>query len=189
MKPRLLLMLLATMLLCGCGLKQKKMLIGVSQCSEDIWRNKLNEELRIGNYFNDNIELAFASANDDDQTQIAQIDSFIARGIDLLIVSPNQIATISPAIDRAYDRGIPVIMFDRKTNSKKFTAYIGADNSLMGKEIGEYIATSLKGHGTVIEIKGLRGSSPSIDRSKGFAEAMSSNPGIEVAASTAASSL
>ncbi|MBP3745059.1 MAG: substrate-binding domain-containing protein [Prevotella sp.] len=182
MKRTYILTLLVAILLCSCYNDKDKLLIGVSQCSEDIWRNKLNDELRIGTFFHDDISLAFASANDNDATQIAQIDSLVALGIDLLIVSPNQMATITPAIDRAYDKGIPVIVFDRKTNSKKFTAYIGADNQLMGREIGEYIATQLKGTGTVIEIKGLEGSSPSIDRSKGFAEAMSRAPGIEVAA-------
>ena len=172
MKRTYILTLLVAMLLCSCNADKDKLLIGVSQCSEDIWRNKLNDELRIGTYFHDEIKLLFTSANDNDATQIAQIDSLVALGIDLLIVSPNQMATITPAIDRAYDKGIPVIVFDRKTNSKKFTAYIGADNQLMGREIGEYIATQLKGTGTVIEIKGLEGSSPSIDRSKGFAEAM-----------------
>ena len=149
MKRTYILTLLVAMLLCSCNADKEKLLIGVSQCSEDIWRNKLNDELLIGTFFHDEIKLVFTSANDNDATQIAQIDSLVALGIDLLIVSPNQMATITPAIDRAYDKGIPVIVFDRKTNSKKFTAYIGADNQLMGREIGEYIVTQLKGTGTV----------------------------------------
>ena len=167
----------------SCSKSKPKYLIGVSQCSEDIWRNKLNDELRMGTYSYDGTELLFASADDDDQKQIEQIDQFVNEGIDLLIVSPNQVATISPAIDRAYDKGIPVIVFDRKTNSKKFTAFIGADNAGLGREMGEYVASRLGGKGRVVEIRGLKGSSPAIERHKGFEEALSKYPGIQLVAS------
>ena len=167
----------------SCSKSKPKYLIGVSQCSEDIWRNKLNDELRMGTYSYDGTELLFASADDDDQKQIEQIDQFVNEGIDLLIVSPNQEATISPAIDRAYDKGIPVIVFDRKTNSKKFTAFIGADNAGLGREMGEYVASRLGGKGRVVEIRGLKGSSPAIERHKGFEEALSKYPGIQLVAS------
>jgi len=167
----------------SCSKSKPKYVIGVSQCSEDIWRNKLNDELRRGAYSYDGTELLFVSANDNDQKQIEQIDQFVNDDIDLLIVSPNQVATISPAIDRAYDKGIPVIVFDRKTNSKKFTAFIGADNAGMGREMGEYVASRLGGKGRVVEIRGLKGSSPAIERHKGFEEAISKYPGIQIVAS------
>ena len=137
----------------------------------------------MGTYFHDDVELRYASADDNDEKQIEQIDAFISEGINLLIVSPNQVATISPAIDRAFDRGIPVIVFDRKTSSKKFTAYIGADNENMGHEMGEYIAAQLKGKGRVLEIMGLKGSSPAIERHQGFVMALQKYPGIELVAS------
>ena len=107
----------------------------------------------------------------------------MATGIDLLIVAPNQVATISPAIDRAYDKGIPVIVFERKTGSQKHTAFISADNYEMGRVMGEYIISRLHGHGNVLEIKGLDGSSPSIERHNGFIEALKNAPGIKVVAS------
>ena len=109
------LFLLATILL-SCSSGKPKYRIGVSQCSADIWRDKQNAELRMGAYFHDNVELKFAAAYDSDERQIQQIDSLVNDGIDLLIVAPNQVQTISPAIDRAYDKGIPVIVFERKTS-------------------------------------------------------------------------
>ena len=170
-------------LLCiACGSKEPKHVIGISQCSDDIWREKQNAELRMGAYFQEDVELRFASAYDSDQRQIEQIDSLVALGIDLLIVAPNQIQTISPAIDRAFDRGIPVIVFERKTNSKKYTAFMGADNYEMGRLMGEYIAVRLEGKGRVMEIMGLKGSSPAIERDKGFREAIANFPQIELTA-------
>ena len=157
--------------------------IGISQCSNDIWRDKQNAELRMGTYFHDNVELKFAAAYDSDERQVEQIDSLVNNGIDLLIVAPNQVQTISPAIDRAYDKGIPVIVFERKTNSQKSTAFISADNYEMGRVMGEYIVSRLHGQGTVLEVKGLEGSSPAIERHNGFMDALKEAPGIEVVAS------
>jgi ABC-type sugar transport system substrate-binding protein/AraC-like DNA-binding protein len=167
----------------GCSHKQAKYIIGVSQCSEDIWRDKQNAELRMGAYFHDGVELKFAAAYDSDERQVQQIDSLVNSGIDLLIVAPNQVQTISPAIDRAYDKGIPVIVFERKTNSQKYTAFISADNYEMGRVMGEYIVARLHGQGNVMEIKGLEGSSPSIERHNGFMDAIKQSPGIQVVAS------
>ena len=169
-------------LLASCSQAEKRYRIGVSQCSDDIWRDKQNSELQIGAYFHDNVDLCFAAAYDSDERQIQQIDSLVETGIDLLIVAPNQVSTISPAIDRAYDKGIPVIVFERKTNTKKYTAYMGADNYEMGHLMGEYVATRLHERGRIIEVMGLKGSSPAIERHNGFREAIAQHPGIQVIA-------
>ena len=166
----------------SCSQEKKQYRIGVSQCSDDIWRDKQNSELQIGAYFHDNVELRFAVAYDSDERQIQQIDSLVGAGIDLLIVAPNQVSTISPAIDRAYDKGIPVIVFERKTNTKKYTAYMGADNYEMGHLMGEYVANRLNERGRIIEVMGLKGSSPAIERHNGFREAIAEHPGIQVVA-------
>jgi ABC-type sugar transport system substrate-binding protein/AraC-like DNA-binding protein len=171
------------MVLVSCSGDKVKYRIGVSQCSEDIWRDKQNAELKMGAYFHDGVELKFAAAYDSDERQVEQIDSLVNDGIDLLIVAPNQVQTISPAIDRAYDKGIPVIVFERKTSSQKYTAFISADNYEMGRVMGEYIVTRLHGQGSVLEIKGLEGSSPAIERHNGFMDALKDTPGIKVVAS------
>ena len=158
----------------------KKYVIGVSQCSEDIWRDKLNNELVMSTYQHDNVKLNFASANDNDKLQKQQIDQFIKERVNLLIVSPNQIHTISSVIDKAYDAGIPVILFDRKTDSEKYTAFIGADNYEAGHEMGQFIARQLNGKGNVVEIGGLKGSSPAIERDRGFRDALKTYHDIQV---------
>ena len=180
MRQKVIYLFLLAAVLVSCSGNKVKYRIGVSQCSADVWRDKQNAELRMGAYFHDNVELKFAAAYDSDERQVQQIDSLVNSGIDLLIVAPNQVQTISPAIDRAYDKGIPVIVFERKTSSQKYTAFISADNYEMGHVMGEYIVTRLHGQGTVLEIKGLAGSSPSIERHKGFLDAIKEAPGIKV---------
>ena len=170
-------------LILSCSNGKKTYVIGVSQCSEDSWRKKLNNELHDATYLHDNVVLRVVSADDDDKQQMRQINAFMDEGVDLLIVSPNQMNTVTPAIDRAYDRGIPIVLFDRKTDSGKYTAFVGADNEKIGRTIGEYIATRLGGKGTVVEIRGLEGSSPAIERHNGFVAAISRHPGIRLLAS------
>ncbi|MBR1573711.1 MAG: substrate-binding domain-containing protein, partial [Bacteroidales bacterium] len=165
---------------CACSRQGKEVVIGVSQCSEDIWRAKLNQELLVSAHYYDQVKVRFASADDDSERQIAQIHQFVADRVDLLIISPNQTHAITPAVEAAYDAGIPVILFDRKIDSDKYTAFIGADNVEIGRIMGQHIAGVLGGRGKVVEIQGLEGSSPASDRHEGFMQAVSAYPEIEV---------
>ena len=182
MRIRLFLKLCFLLLLAGCSGGKKELVIGVSQCSDDIWRSKLNEELSLAAH-SYGVQLRLTSADDDSERQMAQIRALVAEGVDLLIVSPNQSHTITPAIEEAFDAGVPVILFDRKIDSDKYTAFIGADNVRVGRILGDYLADILDGKGRVVEIQGLRESSPAAERHKGFAEALAAHPGLELVAS------
>ena len=166
-------------LLLSCGSEKKRYVVGVSQCSEDVWREKLNEELRIAALYYNDVDLRISSANDDVQMQTEQINKFVDEGVDLLIVAPGQVS-VSPAIDRAYEKGIPVIIFDRRTRSDKYTAYIGADNKEIGSSMGEYLAGALTDGGRILELSGLSTSSPAIERNNGFDSVVQCRPGISI---------
>lgn len=182
-KLHLIIYVAIIVLLTGCVQKPRKFVIGVSQCSEDIWRDKLNDELKMGEYLNDSLIVKLASSNDDNVLQNKQVNQFIDEGVDLLIVSPNQLSAISKSVERAYDKGIPVILYDRKTNSDKYTAFIGCDNYTIGKSMGTFIAQQLQGKGRIVEISGLEGSSPALERHRGFMDAIKPYPGLQVVAS------
>lgn len=171
----------ALALLASCAGGKKRYVIGVSQCSEDVWREKLNQELRVAALYYNNMDLDIASANDDVRLQTDQINRFVDKGVDLLIVAPGQVS-ISPAIDRAYEKGIPVIIFDRRTRSNKYTAYIGADNREIGASMGEYLAGALPKGGRVVELCGLSSSSPAIERAEGFDSVVAVRPSIDIVA-------
>ncbi len=174
--------ILVLFLMLSCGEKKKEYVIGVSQCSEDVWRKKMNDELKTATYFYDNVKLVFASANDNGAEQVKQIDNFVKHRVNLIIVAPNQTQAITPAIENAMNHGIPVVAVDRKTANNKYTAFIGADNYHIGETMGQYIGTQLNGHGKVVEICGLEGSSPMIERHRGFTDAMKRFPGISITA-------
>lgn len=176
---RLLLVLMLPLILSCGGVGKKHYVIAVSQCSEDTWREKLNEELRIAALYYNNVDLRIKSAYDNVKLQTEQINSFVDEGVDLLIVAPGQVS-ISPAIDRAYEKGIPVIIFDRRTRSDKYTAYIGADNKEIGSSMAEYLAGALPGSGRILELCGLSTSSPAIERSEGFDSVVATRPRLQI---------
>ncbi len=151
--------------------------IGVSQCSDDAWRTKLNEEMRRELLFYPGVTLEVRSADDDNNRQAGDIDYFIARGVDLLIVSPNRADSLTPAVSKAYDAGIPVIVADRKVTGDKYTAFVGGDNLEVGKLQGEYLQRVLPQGGKVLEVMGLIGSTPQELRHQGLLESLSGTGG------------
>lgn len=177
----LTLLALLALLLSACSTK-KSYFIGVSQCSEDSWRTKMNSEIRRESYLYDNVHVEFVSAKDDNRVQIAQIERFIEQGADLIIVSPNEAKALTPVINKAFDRGVRVVLVDRKSASDKYTAFIGADNVAIGRAVGRFVGEHLGGKGRVMELQGLRGSSPAMERDSGFREALAHYPQIKVVA-------
>ncbi|MGN0213187.1 MAG: substrate-binding domain-containing protein [Muribaculaceae bacterium] len=173
---------LLTGMFASCGDDKNKYVIGVAQCSEDSWREKLNAELQAMTYFYDNVELRFANANDDVQLQKQQLMQFADDGVDMIIVAPITSREITPVVEQVMERGIPVITFDRKIDSDRFTAYIGCDNYQMGYTMGRYVAGEMNGSGRVVEITGMQGSSPMIERHRGFVDAIKQYPDISIIA-------
>lgn len=166
----------------GCRQKTPHYVIGVSQCSNDEWRAQMNKEIRRESLFYPSIEVIIRSADDNNQRQIADIEHFIDEKVDLIIVAPNEAAAITPVVEKAYAKGIPVVLVDRKINSERYTAYIGADNYEMGRQIGTYINSRLRGEGNVVELTGLQGSTPARDRHRGLMDALADVPGIHIVA-------
>ena len=154
--------------------------IGVAQCSDDSWRHKMNDEILREAMFYDGVAVEIRSAGDDNRKQAEDVRYFMDKGVDLLIISANEAAPMTPVVEEAYQKGIPVIFIDRKILSDKYTAYIGADNYEIGRAVGNYIASSLQGKGNVVELTGLGGATPAMERHQGFMAAISNFPDIKL---------
>lgn len=184
MKNYLLLSILCLAgILMSCTQKHTRYRIGVSQCSDDEWRHKMNNEIVREALFYDGVEVEIRTAKDNNRNQIADIKYFIDKKVDMLIVAPNEAAAITPVVEKAYRQGIPVVVIDRKILSDKYTAFVGADNYEIGKDVGQYILNRLHGKGKVLEITGLEGSTPAMERHKGLTDVLKEEPGIEITAS------
>lgn len=169
--------------LISCSQKHTRYYIGVSQCSDDEWRHKMNNEIVREALFYDGVEVEIRTAKDNNRNQIEDINYFIDKKVDLLIVAPNEAAAITPVVEKAYGQGIPVVVIDRKILSDRYTAFVGADNYEIGKDVGHYIMNRLGGKGKVLEITGLEGSTPAMERHKGLTDVLKEEPSIEITAS------
>lgn len=172
--------LLCLLSMTACRQDTHRFRIGVAQCSDDSWRHKMNDEILREAMFYDGVSVEIRSAADDNRKQAEDVHYFIDEGVDLLIISANEAAPMTPIVEEAYQKGIPVILVDRKILSDKYTAYIGADNYEIGRAVGNYIASSLKGKGNVVELTGLGGSTPAMERHQGFMAAISNFPDIKL---------
>ena len=159
---------------------ERRILIGVSQCCGGKWREKVNNEIRLALYQYKDAEAVFKSAENDGKRQARQIDSLIAQKVDLIVVAPDNVNGVTPVIERAYRKGIPVILYDHKVKSPYYNAYIGGDNVEAGREVARFMADKLQGKGTIVEITGLKNTSPVIERHRGFMEVIKKFPSIKV---------
>ena len=150
------------LLMAGCAPREVRYVVGVSQCSDDEWREQMNKEIRREALFYPGVKIDIRTAKDNNAQQIADIESLIGEGVDLLIVSPNEADAITPVIEKAYNKGIPVVLVDRKIRSDKYTAYVGADNYEIGRQVGSYIAERLQGKGNLVEVAGLKASTSAL---------------------------
>jgi len=111
---------------------------------------------------------------------IRQIERFINRQVDILVVGTNDESAAVPIIAKAHRQGIPVIVLDRGIQGDDYTTFINSDNVLIGRIGAEYIAERLDGKGRVLLFEGLANADVTKLRSKGFLDEMARHPGIEV---------
>ena len=163
----------------------KTYLIGMSQANKgEPWRQAMNDQIDAAAKKHPNLKVVFADAAQNNAKQVADVENFLQQGIDLLIISPNEAAPLTDVVAKVHDKGIPVIVLDRKVNGDKYTMWIGADNKEIGKQAGAYVAKWCKDNNQtqVLEIRGLEGSTPAKERGDGFREGLKANPAVKIVA-------
>ena len=160
----------------------KKYRVAFSQCCADPWREVMEREMRRELAFHSELEFEIRSAENNSQTQTEQIREMVQNGVDLLIVSPNESEPLTPVVEEVFEAGIPVILIDRKTESQKFTAYLGADNFEIGRTAAQYIAAHFPKNAEIIELQLGMKMTPARDRSAGFRSALAQYPQLKIVA-------
>ncbi len=171
----LLSILLFFILLTGCSQadKEKKYVIGISQCMlDDAWRQQMVRDVGIEASNYDSIQVLIKDADSDNDRQIEQIRELIAQKVDVLIISPFESTPITEVAEEAFRAGIPTIITDRKVNTNQYTTFVGANNYEIGFAAGTYAAKQLVPNASVLEIWGMVGSSPAQERHNGFRDAL-----------------
>ena len=164
----ILLSLILIAVVASCSRQPEPYKIGVSQCSADDWRSKMNEEMQREMMFHPDAELEIRSANDSNEKQIADIRYFLDNDFDIILAAPNEADAITPIIKEAYESGTPVIVFDRNINGPYYTAYIGVDNTELGRMAGRYARHLVGSEARVMEVYGNPESTPAMQRHKGL---------------------
>ena len=170
-------------LIIGCSNtpEPKKYKIGFSQTGiNDEWRKSMNQAMEIQAGFYPEFELKILDSEDDIENQIKNIEQLISEKVDILIVSPIKSKPITPIVEKVFKSGIPVLIVDRKTDGDNYTAYLGGDNYEVGTNAANYLASLTNENKKIIEIKGLAGSSPALERSLGFSDVINSTKNLQV---------
>lgn len=148
--------------------------IGYSQSNNaEDYRAQLNLQLQYYiKKYPDLKLLPITDAHQDSATQVSQVQNFIQQHVNVLIVSPNEPAPLTAAVQQACAANIPVIILDRSVNTDCYTSFIGGDNYQIGKLAGEAAVKALPNGGNVAELQGILSDQPQIDRDKGFRDAI-----------------
>ncbi len=135
------------------------------------------------------INLKFSDAQQKQQNQIQAIRSYIQQKVDVIAFSPVVASGWDAVLNEAKRAKIPVILTDRAVDSKDPTLYktfLGSDFVREGRYVGQWVLKNYKnakGPVNIVELEGTTGSSPAIDRKKGFSDTIKANPNLHVIAS------
>ncbi|WP_394828586.1 substrate-binding domain-containing protein [Pendulispora albinea] len=165
------------------GTPEDPFVVGMSQCNlGEPWRVQMNDDVRKAAEKHPNLKIVFKDAQNDSLVQRGQLEEFVNQGVDAILISPKEAAPLTEPVAKAFRTGIPVIVLDRALLKEDYTTFIGADNVKIGREAGKWVAETLGGKGTVVELKGLMTSVPGQDRHRGFIEGLDTkaHPGIKV---------
>ncbi len=180
------LFLLVGLVGCAPAAREPGYRIGFSQCTTgDAWRRAMLAGMQKELSFHPNVQFRLLDAHNNSDLQQQQVRELIGQRVDLLIISPNQSGPLTALAEAAYNQGIPVVILDRRTTSRLYTAYVGGNNQEVGRTAGHYAAQLLHQRGHVLEILGTPGSSPAADRDQGFRQALAAYPQLRLVAQLA----
>jgi ABC-type sugar transport system substrate-binding protein len=134
-------------------------------------------------------QLVYTDAAGSAAKQVADVNSMIAQGVDLIFLAPREEKPLIPAVMAAKRAGIPVILLDRNVDQslakagRDYVTFIGSDFVEEGKRAAEALTKAVNGNAKIIQLEGTTGSSPANDRRKGFEDYIKAHSGMKVVAS------
>jgi len=115
--------------------------------------------------------------------QLSQVEDVVVKKPDAIVFTPVDYKALVPGIEKINDAKIPAVNVTDRSAGGKFIAFVGADDYNLGLETGRYLLKTLGGKGSVVIIEGVKGSLTSVDRVRGFNDAIKENPGVKLLAS------
>jgi simple sugar transport system substrate-binding protein len=165
------------------GSGKSKLVVGFSQIgAESAWRTAETQSIQ-DEAKKRGVDLRFSDAQQKQENQIKALRNFVAQNVDAIILAPVVETGWEPVLKEIKRADIPVILVDRGitvSDQSLYTTLIASDFVEEGRLAGEWLAKKLNGKGNVVELQGTPGSSPAIDRKKGFEEVIAKNTGLKI---------
>lgn len=159
----------------------EKYKIGFANCFDDNdWRKSMVKSMKVESSQYSDIEFDVFESMIDVQLQISQVESMIENDYDVIIVSPLDANLIVPVLEKANDKGISIILIDRKANTNVHTTFISADNYKIGKLAAKYLVAASKGKANVVEVFVNPKTSVGLERSNGFSDGIKEYPNVKL---------
>lgn len=156
----------------------KYIVFSVCELTNPFFATMKNAALKTGELFG--IDVEFVDAENDNAKQLTDIVRALASGADALMLNPTNSETVTPGIEAAVQRGIPVITVDRKAASSLVLSHVAPDNIEGGRQAAKLMARYLGGVGCIVELEGRPGTSAAHERGRGFNEIIDNIGGLEV---------
>jgi len=174
--------LVMCLLLAGvAGAQKKQLTIGVNFHNVAMTWMKFARDATMKKAEQMGIKLIVMDGQNDVAKQTANMEDLIALGVDGIVVNPMDVNSLAPAINKAAKAGIPVATFDRAAVGANYSFFVGCDDTAGGRMIADFVAKKIGGKGKIVLITGTPGSSPQLNRSKGFKEQLKKYPGLQIA--------
>ena len=134
-------------------------------------------------------QLQFSDAQQRQENQIAAIRSFVAQGVDAILLAPVVATGWDSVLQEAAEAEIPVVLLDRQVDSADdlYLTAVGSDLVHEGEVAGQWLVDQVAGEPCrIVELQGTTGSSPAIDRKTGFENAIAGHDNLEIVRSQTA---
>ena len=146
--------------------------VGFAQMENNVsWRvaetkSVQDEARRLG------VDLIYTDAQSSTAKQVSDVEDMVAQGVKYIILPPREEEGLQPALDKAKAAGIPVILIDRTVRGDDYTTLIASDFIEEGERAGQWLIDKIGGSGNVVVLEGTQGATSTIDRQKGFENAI-----------------
>lgn len=178
------------MLLAGAGLvfagggkkevEKEQLVIGFDAFNVSMTWMKFAHDAMVEEAKNLGVKLIVLDSENEASRQASNMEDLVAMGVDGVVANPIDVDSLTPAINAAAEKGVPVATFDRAAQKSEYVFYVGCDDVEGGRLVADFVAKKLNGKGKIVLLTGTPGSSPALDRTKGFFEKLEEYPGLEV---------
>jgi galactofuranose transport system substrate-binding protein len=170
----------------GCRREERAFVVGFSQMEHNNpWRLAQTASIKA-EASKRQYDLVVTDAQSQTSKQVSDVEDLVARGVGLILLAPREYDGLAPALEAARAASIPVILVDREaegTPGEDYVTFLGSNFIEQGVRAGEWLAGQTGGQARIVELTGTPGASVAVDRAKGFRQALTRYPRMQIIAS------